>query len=1217
MTARLNSRVMLLVCLGLGWSGEGWAEKCYFDCDWDDYVSSIGVDITLKTTETCDSGPIRTGACGSSTSIAKSGTSTEPSGVTADCNDNDDAIKPGADDDCDEIDNDCDDSTDEGAVGTAPYCKDEDDDNYYSGSCGTICLSDSTKDYSAYKAQATFGLSSGDCKDDSSAYNPGVLEGLLAPDDLNCNKSCEYYADDDGDGIGDDISCSVAISKEGDPCPGVDTDYPTMASTMSCVRVDGTTAISAYMGNICEGLSCAKKYDCEPNNPDVFPGKKSETCESVSQVEEDCNDDQHTYLDSSGMAQPASGSQSYYADKDGDTFGDALESKYLCLPDKIASITYVSDKTDCNDMESLIHPGATEVCNASYGDGRGDEDCDGLNDEVRKASGMDIEAANCTIAYIDADKDGDGDLADTKSPVCVCESKIPSLGDPSSANPSPEWLSLEACKQYFGEYSEFCLTMDYCVYGFDEYEAKCCSHSFDSSSTSCTSWVEDKELNELRDVFGVTANGYVLLSSTNQDCNDADPLIRYSYNTPEVLDGRDSDCSGYMPAVEFDCDGDLYVVGEYGSNFLSDDACEEGDLRDLKCSGYTIQTECRLQRTSPTTEVLQWQIRLLDVPTFVDVRATKRSPTVLDGLDCDDSCASRYPGREESCDGLDNDCSLTRSEDCTLDKALHGECAGTVCEDEADPDGDGAISCNANAEMVCARTVQTSLQCDGTTDIFRGDPSAYCTRATPYRESDDVDGSGLGVDDRCDGVNAAPRGLPYEGERDADRDRHYACGPHHNLSGDEVGGPESVFVLVYFADDAGYPGGVNAVPLIYPRAAPGGGVLPSDVGLATRLLEDLDKLDWSPVSIGEPNPLTPIIQGQKVVVGSDAEAEAPSVNQAGEYAGLDPLLDLCIRAELCATQKVGKAPEWCAAGRSKEGISGRCAVVEMKLNEASGLVYEPPVGADTGDFAGGGSPVDSASEDVFVGAPIAGELAGRLVWPQARIVESRRRVVEWDCFLTLGTYGCGALAEESLGSPGLTSAQLRRFTPSTLGAGRIFSAPLDAVMTDTRWWKELGRYYDGSDDPEVATVVTETLLSCWGDPTVNPDLTRSVHGRVGGDCRDEDSSDEAPTHRDALEGPYDVLGGLTGEQADCDTCVDGLDNNCDGLLDCEDPGCAPCFVGQGIASGCAGADPESPCASSGGCSAGRGARSPWTGLGELGMLLLAALAVPLWRRGVK
>jgi MYXO-CTERM domain-containing protein len=73
--------------------------------------------------------------------------------------------------------------------------------------------------------------------------------------------------------------------------------------------------------------------------------------------------------------------------------------------------------------------------------------------------------------------------------------------------------------------------------------------------------------------------------------------------------------------------------------------------------------------------------------------------------------------------------------------------------------------------------------------------------------------------------------------------------------------------------------------------------------------------------------------------------------------------------------------------------------------------------------------------------------------------------------------------------------------------------------------------------------------------------------------------------------------------ADCGTCLDGIDNNCDGQIDCADPACAPCFVGQGV--GCGGGD-QSPCAGAG-CSA-RPSTSAHRGLvlglvGLLGLLL--------------
>ena len=126
---------------------------------------------------------------------------------------------------------------------------------------------------------------------------------------------------------------------------------------------------------------------------------------------------------------------------------------------------------------------------------------------------------------------------------------------------------------------------------------------------------------------------------------------------------------------------------------------------------------------------------------------------------------------------------------------------------------------------------------------------------------------------------------------------------------------------------------------------------------------------------------------------------------------------------------------------------------------------------------------------------------------------------------------------------------------------------------DRAWFKEIGRY-----NPEA--ISGGTMMSCWGDPT---DPTDNFNEEVGGDCADNDSD----AHRDNPEGPGDLVGlYLYGDMADCDTCLDGIDNNCDGAIDCADPACAPCFVGQGV--GCGGGE-ESPC-SQGGCAS---PRSKW------------------------
>ncbi|MBK7443223.1 MAG: putative metal-binding motif-containing protein [Bacteroidetes bacterium] len=61
----------------------------------------------------------------------------------------------------------------------------------------------------------------------------------------------------------------------------------------------------------------------------------------------------------------------FYADNDGDSYGDPADFELLC--EGIAG--YVEDNTDCNDANNLINPVALEICNGI------DDNCDGTIDE--------------------------------------------------------------------------------------------------------------------------------------------------------------------------------------------------------------------------------------------------------------------------------------------------------------------------------------------------------------------------------------------------------------------------------------------------------------------------------------------------------------------------------------------------------------------------------------------------------------------------------------------------------------------------------------------------------------------------------------------------------------------------------------------------------------------------------------------------------------------
>ena len=159
-----------------------------------------------------------------------------------------------------------------------------------------------------------------DCNDYDSSIHPGAAEIAGDGIDQDCNGadlqvSKNWYQDYDSDGYGNSNQSTSAYSQP-----------------------------YGYVLN---------NTDCNDYDSSIHPGATEIPNDGIDQ---DCN------------GADLQVSKAWYQDYDGDGYGNSNQSTSAYSQPN----GYVLDKTDCNDFDSSIHPGATEIPNDGI-----DQDCDG------------------------------------------------------------------------------------------------------------------------------------------------------------------------------------------------------------------------------------------------------------------------------------------------------------------------------------------------------------------------------------------------------------------------------------------------------------------------------------------------------------------------------------------------------------------------------------------------------------------------------------------------------------------------------------------------------------------------------------------------------------------------------------------------------------------------------------------------------------------------
>jgi len=530
----------------------------------------------------------------------------------------------------------------------------------------------------------------GDCDDGNDQVHPNRLEDCGTDYDDDCDGDTNFDSVDEPGTPGDAIGCT-------DFWEDADRDnYGDITGAAICY-------CEAY-GN----YDVTEHTDCDDTDDDTYPGA-DEYCDGH---DDDCDGevDEDASVDVS----------TWYADTDGDGYGDATSSDIDCY----VPTGYVADNTDCDDDDANDYPGATET-----GGNEDDEDCDGAE-----------------ICYHDDDDDGyldsSGDTIASADVDCTdafegTDSTLTTDCDDSSASVYPGATEIVA-----DGIDQDCANGDTCYedgdldgYGDSGLQVSVDLDCTDAGESSVSTDCDDANAAAYPGATEIVADGVDQSCSGGDTCYDDGDLD--GYGTVSTVLSADLDCSDSgESSLSTDCDDSAIGVYPGAAETVADGI-------DQSCSGGdTCYVDADNDDYGTTSTVAS-----------SDLDCTDSGEASVD-TDCDDSDDAQYPGADEYCNGEDDDCDGTTDEASAVDVATwyldydgdgYGDDSMTddACSaptgyvaDDTDCD-DTASGINPGATEICD---SIDNDCDGDID----DDDANLDASTGSTWYDDGDGDGYG-----------------------------------------------------------------------------------------------------------------------------------------------------------------------------------------------------------------------------------------------------------------------------------------------------------------------------------------------------------------------------------------------------------------------------------------------------------------------------------------